>query len=211
MDQLGAIIREPTGKLLVAAGLLLVIVAIVGKFSGKFELGLVARVIGGVLGLVFVSLGIGMAQASENGVEVAEPTAIAPIPTVKLVEATAVPPTLTPVPPMSLPSPTSAVIPRPTSRERIIFDPGSVSDSFVTHLTAGQSKGYVLNVMAGQEMHITIPPRVRILVLDTQGAEMSPQEIDGGHWGVAIPQTGDYTIALYGEGETYVTIYIPPL
>lgn len=31
------------------------------------------------------------------------------------------------------------------------------------------------------------------------------------HWVVSLPQTGDYRIILTGQGETWVTIEIPPL
>lgn len=60
-------------------------------------------------------------------------------------------------------------------------------------------------------MYITATNNVRILVLDTQNNRMTPTVVDVGQWVITIPQTGDYTVVLYGEGQTQVTIYIPPL
>lgn len=213
MDNLGALVGEPTSKILVVAGLIFLGFAIVGKFSGKFELGSTSRVVGGVLGITFVFLGLRMPQTVER----IEGTALTPTVTTiasTLATGTAVTSTLFPVPtiaPTVMPSSTPSIIPLPITRERISFDLGSASDSFVVNLEAGQSNGYILNITAGQQMYITIPNQVRLLVLDTRDNIMETNWVDTGHWIVTIPQTGDYTVVLYGEGQTFVTIYIPPL
>lgn len=221
MDNLSAIIAEPISKILIVAGLVFLGLAIVGKFSGKFELGPVARVFGAILGLVFVGMGLGMASAAAGEEEPGRSPPVDVVPTIPI-ELLTVSPTNPPIPttaptaaptavPTPIPSPTPAVIPMPLSRERIQFDRGSASDSFVVNLPVGESKGYVLRIMAGQQMHITIPNPVRLLVLDTQNNAMATELVGDGHWVVNIPYTGDYTVVLYGEGQTYVTIYIPPL
>lgn len=213
MDNLGALVGEPTSKILVVAGLIFLGFAIVGKFSGKFELGPTSRVVGGVLGITFVFLGLRMPQTVERIEATALTPTVATIASIPTIE-TAVTSTLLPVPtiaPTVIPSSTPSIIPLPITRERISFDLGSASDSFVVNLEAGQSKGYILNITAGQQMYITIPNQVRLLMLDTWDNKMETNWVDTGHWIVTIPQTGDYTVVLYGEGQTFVTIYIPPL
>jgi hypothetical protein len=79
---------------------------------------------------------------------------------------------------------------------KITFEFGTASDSFDTHLTAGQSQGYLLWVMAGQRMFITVMNDTRVLVLDPQDNRLTTAAIDAGQWVIDTPQSGDSSTAM---------------
>jgi hypothetical protein len=113
-----------------------------------------------------------------------------------------------PVSPTNTPTPTES---SPESPERISFLPGSTSATRTPNLTPGSPKRYVLGVQEGQRMSITISSDATITILDTEGNPLAPISASQGLYKVLIPQTGDYTVVLAGEGKVTVSIDIPPL
>lgn len=109
------------------------------------------------------------------------------------------------------PSPPSTIT---TPAERIQFAPGTASYEFTTTLAPGIPRSYVLRILAGQVLYISVlsEKEVSVAVLGPEGTAL-PVTRTGrpGGWSVDIPRTGDYTLVLQGEGEAKVTVYIPPL
>ena len=97
------------------------------------------------------------------------------------------------------------------TRERITFGAGSTVYTFAVNLASGAPKAYVLTVLAQQQMTITASGDVTIVVLDPQNKAVVPVSARQGQWVGAMPQTGDYTIVLQGDGAFDVSISIPPL
>ncbi|MCD6290018.1 MAG: hypothetical protein J7M34_05890 [Anaerolineae bacterium] len=113
------------------------------------------------------------------------------------------------IPPLPA-TPTPAV---PAERERIQFAPGNASAEFAVTLTSGVPKAYVLRVMAGQQLYVSALGEHDVVVsVFGPGDVPIPVERMGrpGLWRADIPQTGDYTIVLLGEGDVSVTVYVPP-
>ena len=107
-------------------------------------------------------------------------------------------------------APTATLVPSAT-RERITFEPGSTVYTFTVTLTRGVPKPYVLTILAQQQMTVTASGDVTIVVLDPQNKAVVPASARQGQWVGAMPQTGDYTIVLQGDGAFSVSISIPPL
>jgi len=98
--------------------------------------------------------------------------------------------------------------------QRIQFAPGTASYEFTTTLTPGIPRSYVLRILAGQVLYISVlsEKEVSVAVLGPEGAALPVTKTGRpGSWSVDIPRTGDYTLVLRGEGEAEVTVYIPPL
>jgi len=96
---------------------------------------------------------------------------------------------------------------------RIQFAPGNASYEFTTVLTAGTPQGYVLRVMAGQRIYVSALGEHEITVVVMGPGSVPLPTIRGGRpgqWYADVLTTGDYTVVLSGEGEAYVTIFIPP-
>lgn len=117
--------------------------------------------------------------------------------------ATASLPTATPSPQVTLPV--------PPSRERISFGAGSTVHTFSTTLARGVPKGYILTILAQQQLIVDADGDVTIVVVDAQNRTVIPVSTRQGHWVGAIPQKGDCTIILRGEGTFNITLNIPPL
>jgi len=99
----------------------------------------------------------------------------------------------------------------PPTRERITFASGSSNYTFSTSLTRGVPKMYVLTILAQQQLIVDADGDVTIVVLDSQNRTVIPVSARPGHWVGVIPQKGDFTILLNGEGTFNLTINIPPL
>ena len=112
------------------------------------------------------------------------------------------------IPPLS----SRASVPLPVTRTPINFPPGDASTTFTANLVAGDPKGYVLRVSAGQTMYVSALGNVNVGVLGP-GDVALPVTIAGrpGLRIARIPTSGSYTVVIYGSGETTVTIYVPPL
>ncbi len=117
-----------------------------------------------------------------------------------------------PLPPTPHPTPALAI-----PLTRIQFAPGNASYDFSVELMPGMPRGYVVRVLQGQRIYVSALsalgtlPEPLIMVLDTAGRPMAVERgARPGLWMVDVPQTGDYTIVVYGEGEVDVTVYIPP-
>jgi hypothetical protein len=116
--------------------------------------------------------------------------------------------------PLALPSPQAVNTATPTaaitpvfSPQRVTFPRGSTSVTLPAQLGPGVAAGYVLRVMQGQKMTVRAMPRANIVVLDGQGQAIASaiRAIQ-----VTIPQTGDYTVVVSGNGNVQVEITIPP-
>ncbi len=93
---------------------------------------------------------------------------------------------------------------------RINFLPGTSTYTFTTNLVAGVPQEYVLTILAGQTLYITKNGSATTQVIDAQGNALTGTSAQPGPYGVTISQTGDYVIALAGNGMTTVSLYIPP-
>jgi hypothetical protein len=103
-------------------------------------------------------------------------------------------------------------VPIPATRTRINFAPGNASTTFTTNLAAGAAQGYVLQVLGGQQLYVSATGNATVGVLDPSDIPMAIQRAGRpGLWIVGIPVTGDYTVVVYGDGVSTVTIYVPPL
>src|SRR5512132_1059894 len=58
------VFTAPVGTIFVLAGVLFLFIVVIGKISGKIEPGLKARVLAGVLGSAFISIGLAMNWSS---------------------------------------------------------------------------------------------------------------------------------------------------
>lgn len=99
---------------------------------------------------------------------------------------------------------------------RIRFAPGGTSTEFTVQLSWYEPRCYILWARRGQQMFITAvghEERPFIAVFGPALRFMRLSRIEGmeRHWVVSLPQTGDYRVILTGQGETWVTIEIPPL
>jgi hypothetical protein len=119
--------------------------------------------------------------------------------------------TVTRAPTAALTSVATATLVLPATRERITFAPGTTVYTLTVDLTPGAPKAYVLTILAQQHMDITANGDVTIVVLDRQNKPIVPTSAQPGQWGGVMPQTGDYTIVLQGNGAFDISISIPPL
>lgn len=119
------------------------------------------------------------------------------------VTPTHLPVTLTPTQPPPAPSATAAA-------ERITFPVGGTTFAFTTRLVSGAAQRYVLQILAQQTMTITSGSNVTIKVMDARGNIVQASTSSPGLWEGTIPQNGDYTIVLVGQGFVTVSIEIPP-
>jgi hypothetical protein len=116
------------------------------------------------------------------------------------------------IPPLlSAPTP-QPTVPLPASRSPINFPPGNASTTFTTTLRAGVPQGYMLRVLQSQTMYVSVSENASVGVLGPGDVALAITRTGRpGLWTVKIPETGDYTVVLYGTGQASVTIYIPPL
>ncbi|MCB0183289.1 MAG: VWA domain-containing protein, partial [Caldilineaceae bacterium] len=122
------------------------------------------------------------------------------------------PPTPTPT---AMPMPTATPLPTPvtprlTTRERIQFAPGTTSYAFVTYLRPDLAQGYLLRVMAQQQIRITINANTFVALLDPTDTPLTPIETRIGFWAFQAAQSGDYTVVVAGSGSVSILIEIPP-
>ncbi len=95
--------------------------------------------------------------------------------------------------------------------QRINFPPGSTSYVLSTTLTPGVTQRYVLGIGAGQTLYVTKYGSATLQVWDMYGNTLAGPTAEQGPWGVRIPRTGDYTVALNGSGSVTVVYSIPPI
>ena len=93
---------------------------------------------------------------------------------------------------------------------RIDFLPGTSAYTFTTNLVAGVPQDYVLTILAGQTLYIIKNGSAKTQVIDPLGNALTGMSAQPGPYGVAISQTGDYTVVLSGNGMTTVSLYVPP-
>lgn len=110
-----------------------------------------------------------------------------------------------------LPAQTPAPVPLPATLQRINFAPGATSATVTANLTRGIPQGYILRAQAGQQMAIAASGNATLALLDPEDNPMPPASFTPGHWEFALPQTGDYIIALLGRGQVTLTVSISPL
>jgi hypothetical protein len=105
------------------------------------------------------------------------------------------------------PAPVPTETPAP---DRITFPVGGNTFAFTARLVRGEPQRYVLRILAQQTMSITTGSNVTITVLTGDNNFLQPSVSSPGLWQGTLPQTGDYTIVLLGQGLVTVTIEIPP-
>lgn len=100
----------------------------------------------------------------------------------------------------------------PTFAERITFSPGSTSSSLTVNLTLNEPRGYVLRVLAGQQMRIATSGSVDLVLFAPDKRPLTPLLSEGNRmWSYGIPETGDYTVVMHGAAPVTFSIEIPPL
>ncbi len=119
---------------------------------------------------------------------------------------------------VSLPPLAPATAPAP---QRIAFAPGATSVTAKADLSQGVWQAYVLHVAVGQTMFITIQANTiqdnatqsaaSLDVRDPGGSSLSPLSTTAGQWQFGLPEVGDYTLLLQGQGPVTLTVTIPPL
>jgi hypothetical protein len=102
-------------------------------------------------------------------------------------------------------------VPLPATRVRINFVPGTSAYTLTTNLTQGVSQGYVLGLASQQVLYVTQSGNASVQVLDPYDNVLAGTTTQPGPWGVGIPQTGDYTVVLFGQGLVAITFHVPPL
>lgn len=102
-------------------------------------------------------------------------------------------------------------LPSPAESTRIQFAPGTTAYTFTTNLSQGTSQSYVLGLAANQVLYVLQSSTASIQVFGPQGIPLAAATTQAGPWGVAIHQTGDYTLVLLGQGNVSVSLYVPPL
>jgi photosystem II stability/assembly factor-like uncharacterized protein len=110
-----------------------------------------------------------------------------------------------------LPAQTPAPVPLPATLQRINFAPGATSATVSANLARGIPQGYILGAQAGQQMDIVASGNATLALLDPEDNSLPPASFTPGHWEFALPQTGDYIIALLGQGQVTLTVSISPL
>ncbi len=98
----------------------------------------------------------------------------------------------------------------PANTTRLYFNFGTSAYTLSANLVAGTAQGYVLGVAGGQTVYLTKSGSAQVSVMDPGGNFIGGMTAQPGPVGVHIPQTGDYTVVLNGQGMTTVSIYIPP-
>jgi photosystem II stability/assembly factor-like uncharacterized protein len=101
--------------------------------------------------------------------------------------------------------------PLPSPLQRINFAPGATSATVSANLTPGISQGYILGAQAGQQMAIAASGNTTLALLDPGHNPLPPTSFAPGQWEFALPETGDYSIALLGQGQVTLTVSISPL
>ena len=121
------------------------------------------------------------------------------------------PPTPTPI---MLPSPTAMNTPTPTpavtptfTPQRVTFPKGATSVTLPAQINTTTAAAYVLYVLQGQTMTVRVKPAVNIVILGTHSQALTSAS---GALQYKIPQSGDYTVVVMGEGNVSVEISIPP-
>ncbi len=102
-------------------------------------------------------------------------------------------------------------VPIPFVRATIIFRPGDTSTTFNTAVVPQGPQGYTLRVLAGQQMQVTASGGVSVGILDASNNALPTQVDSSGVTTASIPANGDYTVVIYGNGSTTVTMTVPPL
>lgn len=121
-----------------------------------------------------------------------------------------------PTPPVTTPAPTlppgeGGEIPLPPERQSIQFPLGATSFTVNFNLQEGQVQAYQLEALAGQRMFITTNGNVRLQVYDPNGNRITGVQNAANPIQVPLFQSGNYGIALQGEGLGSLSVYIPPL
>ena len=99
----------------------------------------------------------------------------------------------------------------PPAPERVDFAPGATSASVTAALVPGASLVYVLHVAVGQRMFVAVEGDAIPTLLGPQGSALLPLSSTPGLWQFDLPEVGDYTILLVGQGPATLTVTVPPL
>jgi hypothetical protein len=102
-----------------------------------------------------------------------------------------------------------------STTERITFASGGTGRKIVTTLYAGCTRSYVLRIMAGQHLAISIggypnPGLESLTVKNPAGIALTADAAAGTRW-YTCATTGDYTITIRGTGPVEFDISVPPL
>jgi hypothetical protein len=95
---------------------------------------------------------------------------------------------------------------------RVEFAPGNASTIFSADLVQGRPSRYVLRILAGQTLYVEVVGDENATVSVTGPAGTAVSTVRTGRpglWVAAARTTGDYTIAISGQGQTWVTVYVP--
>jgi len=99
----------------------------------------------------------------------------------------------------------------PPAPQRIDFAPGATSATVTADLAQGVSLAYVLYVAVGQRMFVAVEGDAAPMLLGPQGNSLPPLSSTPGLWQFDLPEVGDYTILLMGQGPATLTVTVPPL
>jgi hypothetical protein len=99
----------------------------------------------------------------------------------------------------------------PPAPQRIDFAPGATSATVTADLAQGVSLAYVLDVAVGQRMFVAVEGDATPTLLGPQGSALLPLSSTPGLWQFDLPEVGDYTILLVGQGPATLTVTVPPL
>ena len=96
---------------------------------------------------------------------------------------------------------------------RIEFAPGNASTAFSVTLVQGRPSRYVLRILAGQTLYVQVAgdENATVSVAGPGGAPVTTVRTGRpGLWVAPAARTGDYTVAISGQGPAGVTVYVPP-
>jgi hypothetical protein len=99
----------------------------------------------------------------------------------------------------------------PPAPQRIDFAPGTTSATVTADLVQGVSLAYVLHVAVGQRMFVAVEGDATPALLGPQGSALSSLSSTPGVWQFDLPEVGDYTVLLLGQGPATLTMTVPPL
>jgi hypothetical protein len=101
----------------------------------------------------------------------------------------------------------------PPAPQRIDFAPGATSATATADLAPGVPAAYVLNVAVGQRMFVAAQGEgdATPTLLSPGGSSLPPLSSTPGLWQFDLPEVGDYTILLDGQGPVTLTVTVPPL
>jgi hypothetical protein len=93
----------------------------------------------------------------------------------------------------------------------ISFAPGTATYPLTAHLNPDVPQSYSVAVQAGQIMYLSTRGAFRYQVYDPLGVAVTPPATTPAPVGVSIQHTGSYGIAIQGQGDILLNIYVPPV